>query len=35
MLVGAAFALYPNVLPASTGANFSLTIATPPPGLTE
>jgi cytochrome bd ubiquinol oxidase subunit II len=26
MLVGAAFALYPNVLPASTGANFSLTI---------
>ncbi len=27
MLVGAAFALYPNVLPASTGANFSLTIA--------
>jgi cytochrome bd ubiquinol oxidase subunit II len=27
MLVGAAFALYPNVLPASTGTNFSLTIA--------
>jgi cytochrome bd ubiquinol oxidase subunit II len=27
MLVGAAFALYPNVLPASTGANLSLTIA--------
>jgi cytochrome bd ubiquinol oxidase subunit II len=27
MLVGAAFALYPNVLPASTGATFSLTIA--------
>ena len=26
MLVGAAFALYPKVLPASTGANFSLTI---------
>jgi cytochrome bd ubiquinol oxidase subunit II len=26
MLVGAVFALYPNVLPASTGANFSLTI---------
>jgi len=26
MLVGAAFALYPNVLPASTGANYSLTI---------
>jgi cytochrome bd ubiquinol oxidase subunit II len=26
MLVGAAFALYPNVLPASTGANLSLTI---------
>ena len=26
MLVGAAFALYPNVLPASTGSNFSLTI---------
>ncbi len=26
MLVGAAFALYPNVLPASTGAEFSLTI---------
>jgi cytochrome d ubiquinol oxidase subunit II len=26
MLVGAAFALYPNVLPASTGPNFSLTI---------
>ncbi len=27
MLVGAVFAVYPNVLPASTGANFSLTIA--------
>jgi cytochrome bd ubiquinol oxidase subunit II len=27
MLVGAAFALYPNVLPASTDANFSLTIS--------
>ena len=27
MLVGAAFALYPNVLPASTGTNFSLTIS--------
>ncbi len=26
MLVGAAFALYPNVLPASTGSNLSLTI---------
>ena len=26
MLVGAAFALYPNVLPASTGAQYSLTI---------
>jgi cytochrome d ubiquinol oxidase subunit II len=26
MLVGAAFALYPNVLPASTGAEYSLTI---------
>ena len=26
MLVGAAFALYPNVLPASTDANYSLTI---------
>ena len=26
MLVGAAFALYPNVLPASTGTGFSLTI---------
>jgi cytochrome d ubiquinol oxidase subunit II len=26
MLVGAAFALYPNVLPASTGPEFSLTI---------
>ena len=26
MLVGAAFALYPNVLPASTGAAYSLTI---------
>ena len=26
MLVGAAFALYPNVLPASTGSGFSLTI---------
>jgi cytochrome d ubiquinol oxidase subunit II len=26
MLVGAAFAFYPNVLPASTGAQFSLTI---------
>ncbi len=26
MLVGAAFAVYPNVLPASTGANLSLTI---------
>ena len=26
MLVGAAFALYPNVLPASTGTNLSLTI---------
>src|ERR1035437_7075941 len=26
MLVGAAFALYPNVLPASTDSNFSLTI---------
>jgi len=26
MLVGAVFAVYPNVLPASTGANFSLTI---------
>src|SRR5215471_1474086 len=26
MLVGAALALYPNVLPASTGANYSLTI---------
>lgn len=27
MLVGAVFALYPNVLPASTGAQFNLTIA--------
>ncbi len=26
MLAGAAFALYPNVLPASTGANLSLTV---------
>ena len=26
MLVGAAFALYPNVLPASTGSDLSLTI---------
>ena len=26
MLVGAAFALYPDVLPASTGPNYSLTI---------
>jgi cytochrome d ubiquinol oxidase subunit II len=26
MLVGAAFAVYPNVLPASTGSNLSLTI---------
>jgi len=26
MLVGAAFALYPNVLPASTGSRYSLTI---------
>jgi cytochrome d ubiquinol oxidase subunit II len=26
MLVGAAFALYPNVLPASTDSSFSLTI---------
>ena len=26
MLVGAAFAVYPNVLPASTGAQYSLTI---------
>ncbi len=26
MLVGAVFALYPNVLPASTGAQYNLTI---------
>jgi len=27
MLVGAVYAVYPNVLPASTGAQFNLTIA--------
>jgi cytochrome d ubiquinol oxidase subunit II len=32
MLVGAAFALYPNVLPASTGSNLSLTIYNTPTG---